>query len=189
MLEHDPLISEYEHEKFRPREADALQTLRKVASLVKPIMRQRGWKVGILTEFWPPEKNLLGLNWNKGQKICLRLRYPHDERQFIPLEEVVDTMLHEYEYLPLSTPIVNTIISILTKTSLPSVDSAILSMARTTNHSTSFGTSCVPSTNSSSEKATQVKVFSLPATNLEGAVFPDTKPSAAPASPRKNAAR
>ncbi|MCJ1271581.1 hypothetical protein MMC22_011483 [Lobaria immixta] len=95
MIEHDPVISEYEHEKFRPREAEALQTLRKVASLVKPIMRQRGWKVGILTEFWPPEKNLLGLNWNKGQKICLRLRYPTDERQFLPMEEVVDTMLHE----------------------------------------------------------------------------------------------
>lgn len=96
MLELDPLITEYQHEKFRPREAEALQTLRKVASLVKPIMRQRGWKVGILTEFWPPEKNLLGLNWNHGQKICLRLRYPYDERQFLPLEEVVDTMLHEY---------------------------------------------------------------------------------------------
>lgn len=96
MHEIDPLVAEYEHEKFRPREAEALQTLRKVASLVKPIMRQRGWRVGVLTEFWPPENNLLGLNWNKGQKICLRLRYPYDERQFIPLEEVMDTMLHEY---------------------------------------------------------------------------------------------
>ncbi|KAI4158849.1 MAG: hypothetical protein LQ342_007085 [Letrouitia transgressa] len=95
MLEHDPLVSEYQHEKFRPREAEALQTLRKVASLVKPIMRQRSWRVSVLTEFFPPEHNLLGLNWNKGQKICLRLRYPGDERQFLPLEEVVDTMLHE----------------------------------------------------------------------------------------------
>ena len=95
MYEHDPVFSEYEHEKKRPREAEALKTLRKIASLVKPIMRQRGWKVGILTEFYPPEKNLLGLNWNRGQKICLRLRYPYDERQFLPLEDVVDTMLHE----------------------------------------------------------------------------------------------
>ncbi|KAI4113290.1 MAG: hypothetical protein LQ338_008203 [Usnochroma carphineum] len=95
MHEHDPLVSEYQHEKSRPREAEALQTLRKVASLVKPIMRQRGWRVGILTEFYPPEQNLLGLNWNRGQKICLRLRYPGDERQFLPLEQVVDTMLHE----------------------------------------------------------------------------------------------
>lgn len=107
MLELDPLITEYQHEKFRPREAEALQTLRKVASLVKPIMRQRGWKVGILTEFWPPEKNLLGLNWNHGQKICLRLRYPYDERQFLPLEEVVDTMLHEYGNPPPRPPTIH----------------------------------------------------------------------------------
>ncbi|MCJ1479012.1 hypothetical protein MMC13_007696 [Lambiella insularis] len=95
MHEHDPLISEYQHENLRPRAAEALQTLRKVASLVKPIMRQRGWTVGILTEFYPQEQNLLGLNHNRGQKICLRLRYPGDERQFLPLDEVVDTMLHE----------------------------------------------------------------------------------------------
>ncbi|KAL8912329.1 MAG: hypothetical protein Q9171_002616 [Xanthocarpia ochracea] len=95
MHEVDPLVSEYQHDNSRPREAEALQTLRKVASLVKPIMRQRGWRVGILTEFYPPEQNLLGLNWNRGQKICLRLRYPGDERQFLPLESVVDTMLHE----------------------------------------------------------------------------------------------
>lgn len=95
MIEHDPLIGEYEHEKSRPREAEALQTLKKVASLVKPIMRQRGWRVGILTEFFPAEHNLLGLNWDHGRKICLRLRYPHDERQFLPMEQIVDTMLHE----------------------------------------------------------------------------------------------
>lgn len=48
-----------------------------------------------MTEFYPPERNLLGLNINKGQKICLRLRYSGDERQFLPVEEVTDTMLHE----------------------------------------------------------------------------------------------
>lgn len=95
VLEIDPCISEYQHEKHRPREAEALQTLRKVASLVKPMMRQRGWKVGVLTEFFPQENNLLGINVNKGQRICLRLRYAGDERQFLPLEQVTDTMLHE----------------------------------------------------------------------------------------------
>jgi DNA-dependent metalloprotease WSS1 len=95
MREIDPLISEYQHEKQRPREAEALLTLRKVASLVKPLMRQRGWRVGTLCEFYPHQSNLLGLNVNGGQKICLRLRYPSDERQFLPVEEVVDTMLHE----------------------------------------------------------------------------------------------
>ena len=93
--EHDPLIAEYQHEKSRSREAEALLMLRKIASLVKPIMRQRGWKVGVLTEFYPEERNLLGLNINKGERICLRLRHAADERQFMPFEQVTDTMLHE----------------------------------------------------------------------------------------------
>jgi hypothetical protein len=95
MREIDPLVSEYEHEKRRPRESEALLALRKIASLVKPIMRQRGWRVGTLSEFYPGQPNLLGLNINQGQKICLRLRYPSDQRQFLPIEQVVDTMLHE----------------------------------------------------------------------------------------------
>ncbi|EFQ99846.1 zinc ion binding protein [Nannizzia gypsea CBS 118893] len=95
MRELDPLVSEYQHDKHRPREAEALLTLRKVASLVKPIMRQRMWRVGTLCEFYPSTQNLLGLNVNHGQKICLRLRQPYDERQFLPIEQVVDTMLHE----------------------------------------------------------------------------------------------
>lgn len=98
MREIDPVISAYEHLQEKPRQAEALRTLQKVASLVKPIMRQRGWKVGILTEFYPTENNLLGLNWNSGEKICLRLRYPYDEKQFIPMEQVVDTMLHELSH-------------------------------------------------------------------------------------------
>lgn len=39
------------------------------------------------------------MNWNKGQKICLRLRYPGDANQFLPLEQVVDTMLHELSHI------------------------------------------------------------------------------------------
>lgn len=35
---------------------------------------------------------------NRGQKICLRLRYPGDKNQFLPLEQVVDTMLHELSH-------------------------------------------------------------------------------------------
>lgn len=95
MREIDPLVTEYQHERHRVREAEALRALQKVASLVKPIMRQRNWTVGTLCEFYPQETNLLGLNINRGQKICLRLRYPGDERQFLPIEDVVDTMLHE----------------------------------------------------------------------------------------------
>ena len=32
---------------------------------------------------------------NRGQKICLRLRYPGDRSQFLPIESVIDTLLHE----------------------------------------------------------------------------------------------
>lgn len=35
---------------------------------------------------------------NRGQKICLRLRYPGDKNQFLPIEQVVDTMLHELSH-------------------------------------------------------------------------------------------
>lgn len=69
--------------------------LRKIASVVKPIMRQHNWRVGTLCEFYPSERTLLGLNRNAGERIELRLRYPGDENQFLPLEDVIDTMLHE----------------------------------------------------------------------------------------------
>jgi DNA-dependent metalloprotease WSS1 len=60
MPEIDPLVLSYSHLKDLPRAKDALQALKKVASLVKPIMRARGWKVQELTEFYPSEQNLLG---------------------------------------------------------------------------------------------------------------------------------
>lgn len=61
MREIDPLINDYSHLKDQPREAEALKILQKISSLVKPVMRQRGWKVGTLAEFYPTERNLLGM--------------------------------------------------------------------------------------------------------------------------------
>ncbi|KAF3069686.1 DNA-dependent metalloprotease WSS1 [Daldinia childiae] len=95
MNEIDPLIFSYSHLRGFPREKDALHTLKKVASLVKPLMRAREWTVGELAEFYPDEHNLLGLNVDSGRQVCLRLRYATDRTQFLPLEQVVDTMLHE----------------------------------------------------------------------------------------------
>ncbi|EED17070.1 zinc metallopeptidase, putative [Talaromyces stipitatus ATCC 10500] len=95
MREFDPLVLQYQHDKHRPREDEALHMLKKIASLVKPIMRQRNWKVGTLAEFYPSARTLLGVNTNRGEKICLRLRYASDEYQFLALDHVVDTMLHE----------------------------------------------------------------------------------------------
>lgn len=37
----------------------------------------------------------LGLNYGQGDKICLRLRYAGDQNQFLPIENITDTMLHE----------------------------------------------------------------------------------------------
>lgn len=95
MAERDPLVLSYVHLSGFPRADAALNTLKKVASLVKPIMRARGWTVNELAEFYPEQPNLLGINVNKGMKICLRLRYPTDRNQFMPMESVIDTMLHE----------------------------------------------------------------------------------------------
>lgn len=58
--EHEALIVEYSHLRQLPREKEALHSLKKIASLVKPIMRARNWKVGTLAEFFPDQQNLLG---------------------------------------------------------------------------------------------------------------------------------
>ncbi|KAI9699185.1 MAG: hypothetical protein M1820_007264 [Bogoriella megaspora] len=89
----------YEHLRGLPRAQEALQKLRKIASLVKPIMRKRGWRIGSLTEFLPEDTRLLGLNINRTDKICIRLRYTPDPSQFLPTETVVDTMLHELSHV------------------------------------------------------------------------------------------
>ncbi|KAM3420019.1 hypothetical protein BST61_g3330 [Cercospora zeina] len=96
--ETESLFNTYEHLSGLPRSDDALLLLRKIASVVKPIMRKRGWKVSVLAEFLPPEPNLLGLNINKGYKICVRLRYHNNPGLFLPFEECVDTMLHELSH-------------------------------------------------------------------------------------------
>ncbi|CAF3447967.1 unnamed protein product [Fusarium graminearum] len=99
MSEHDALVLSYSHLAKFPRASEALQTLKKVASIVKPIMRARNWKVRQLAEFYPEQHNLLGLNVNRGAKICLRLRHAGDRNQFMPIENVVDTMLHELSHI------------------------------------------------------------------------------------------
>ncbi|KAF4975233.1 hypothetical protein FZEAL_7940 [Fusarium zealandicum] len=99
MSEHDALVLSYVHLASFPRASDALVTLKKVASLVKPIMRARNWKARELAEFYPEQANLLGLNVNRGQKICLRLRHAGDRNQFMSIENVVDTMLHELAHI------------------------------------------------------------------------------------------
>lgn len=60
LKESEPLFNSYEHLQGLPRGDSALQMLRKIASLVKPIMRKRGWRVQVLAEFLPQEVSLKG---------------------------------------------------------------------------------------------------------------------------------
>ncbi|GAA5977631.1 hypothetical protein JCM5350_002300 [Sporobolomyces pararoseus] len=82
--------------KSQPDSDKALELLRKIHSKVKPIMKAHGWVLPVLAEFFPKNPNLLGININRGQKICIRLRPAHDPHSFLPLEEeLIGTMLHE----------------------------------------------------------------------------------------------
>lgn len=58
--EYDALVLSYVHLRNFPRADEALLKLKKIASLVKPIMRARHWKVSELCEFYPDRQNLLG---------------------------------------------------------------------------------------------------------------------------------
>ncbi|KAJ6260763.1 hypothetical protein Dda_4992 [Drechslerella dactyloides] len=97
----DALIGTFFHLAGYPNAAQALETLKRVASLVKPIMRRHSFRIAKLAEFYPEmEPNLLGLNTsfpgsNNLPIIQLRLRKSHDSRIFLPYESVVETMVHE----------------------------------------------------------------------------------------------
>ncbi|KAJ7070561.1 WLM-domain-containing protein [Mycena amicta] len=92
----DVFVNSFTHVKGPPKQqARALEMLQRVASLVKPIMRKHGWILPELSEFFPAQANLLGLNVNGGQKILLRLRPAHSPDTFLEEEGVVQTMLHE----------------------------------------------------------------------------------------------
>lgn len=60
MREVDANFGAYEHLHYLPRADEALHMLRLLASMVKPIMRKRGWRVGALSEFLPDDRNLQG---------------------------------------------------------------------------------------------------------------------------------
>jgi len=84
-----------------------------------------------------------GINVNRGHKICLRLRYPNDNSLFLPTEEVVDTMLHEYIYTTLQyAQSANGILDYLTTSSV-----------LTTTNFTNYGKSSATSTKNSPSKA------------------------------------
>eukprot|EP00045_Choanoeca_perplexa_P013782 m.157539 g.157539 ORF g.157539 m.157539 type:complete len:330 (-) comp16452_c0_seq11:2195-3184(-) len=77
----------------------AQELLEKAAKQVLPVMKKRGWHIGLLVEFFPKNPNLLGLNVNRTQKICVRLRPHNNPRGFYPYEDILGTLLHELTHI------------------------------------------------------------------------------------------
>lgn len=77
----------------------ARELLEAVAKQVQPIMRRRQLEVPLLSEFYPSNRSLLGLNVGGGggstQEIRLRLRPAGRQDEFLPYDCVLGTMLHE----------------------------------------------------------------------------------------------
>ncbi|THV06588.1 WLM-domain-containing protein [Dendrothele bispora CBS 962.96] len=88
-------VQSFTHLKDRKNADHALTMLKRIASLVKPIMRKHGWVLPTLAEFFPDNPSLLGEDVNMGEKILLRLRPAHYPDWFMEEADVVQTMLHE----------------------------------------------------------------------------------------------
>ncbi|XP_022139768.1 DNA-dependent metalloprotease WSS1 isoform X2 [Momordica charantia] len=81
--------------KKKAGEKEAREILERIAKQVQPIMRRHKWRVKVLSEFCPKNRALLGLNVGRGIHVKLRLRRPNRDEDFIPFNQVLDTMLHE----------------------------------------------------------------------------------------------
>lgn len=91
----------------KPHHEKALALLKEVGHAVQTLMRMHGWTVHVLAEMYPRNAQLLGLNYNRGEKICLRLRESTDESAFLTRDAILMTyvrfahtsMLHELAYV------------------------------------------------------------------------------------------
>lgn len=72
-----------------------VQILEKVCSQIQPILCNHKWNVGLLLEFYPNDKALLGLNVGRGQTIKVRCRLPNDKNAFYEYNHIIGTVLHE----------------------------------------------------------------------------------------------
>ena len=76
------------------------ELLSRAASEAAKVMRKRGFKVLKLVEFKPKNDSLHGLNVNRGQKVCVRVR--SNAGHFLPYEHVLGTLLHELVHIEIS---------------------------------------------------------------------------------------
>jgi DNA-dependent metalloprotease WSS1 len=62
-------------------------------------MAKRKWSVPVVSEFYPAQSNLLGLNVNGGEAIKIRLRRASSKTAFYPYESILHTLLHELTHI------------------------------------------------------------------------------------------
>ena len=58
----------------QPKKDEAQAILDRIATTVLPAMKRHNWEVKTLSEFYPKNDSLHGLNVNRGQCIKVRLR-------------------------------------------------------------------------------------------------------------------
>lgn len=78
-----------------PHTDRAKEVMRRVCTELSPIMKREGWTVHHLTEFYPFEEDLRGLNSQQGRTVLLRLRHPSNRGVFLPFTEIMWTSIHE----------------------------------------------------------------------------------------------
>ena len=77
----------------------ARELLHIIANNVECILKKHNWIVENFCEFCPKDKKLLGLNIDRGETIRIRLRQCDNEHEFIPVDQLIDTMLHELAHI------------------------------------------------------------------------------------------
>lgn len=82
-----------------PKRDEATKLLQQLVNHTRILLKRKQWKVGLLCEFYPKNKQLLGLNMNSGSKIMIRLRDANDNNRFLPYESLLGTMIHELVHI------------------------------------------------------------------------------------------
>ena len=85
-----------------PDDATARRLIQRATSQTEPIIRNHKFIVPVVKEFYPAQRNLLGLNISCGEgrseEILLRLRSPSSPSTFLPYESILHTLLHELSH-------------------------------------------------------------------------------------------
>lgn len=85
-------------------EKEIMVLLKKAALHTEPILKKRKWHVHLLTEFFPSNQGLWGLNERTedetGLHVTIKIRCRHDKDSgMMPYESILETLLHELTHI------------------------------------------------------------------------------------------